>query len=207
MTNKDFFDGKWHVAVPFDNYKKDPEDISMIDMAGLDPNKFKRVKIGHCRMRALMVEVDSEEKYRAIMRPIRAELRKKIRQSRCLVPDGKGGMIRCPEKRDCATCNYQYAGYTYPESLNQYNEDAGFEAAADESLDLARCFDQNSFITELNEFVRTLSDEEQIIARAILTECPDKEVMKELNIEKQSTYSSRKIKVKKKLQKRFADWR
>ena len=44
-------------------------------------------------------------------------------------------------------------------------------------------------------------------SEAILTKRKDREVMAELGIAKQSTYSSRKMKVKKQLQKRFERWR
>lgn len=206
MTNVDFFDGKWHVAIPYEEKKKDDESIGMADMAGLNPNNIKHVRIEHWRMKALMVEVDSEEEYRKVMGPIKAELRKKSRHKRCLIPDGKGASMRCPCNCDCATCEYKHAGYTCPESLDQYDEDAGFEAAADENLDPSRLYEQKSFISELDDYISTLCDEEQLIARAILSKRPDKEVMAKLGIEKQSTYSSRKIKVKKKLQTRFANW-
>lgn len=204
MQNKDFYDGKWHVAIPFDK-KDDPDFESLKNMAGVNMKDVKWVKIEHWKIRALMVEVDSEEQYRKIMNPLKAKLRRTTRHKRCLVPDGKGGMMRCPEGRDCGTCTYKYAGYTRPEQLSQLIEDTGFDAAADENSDPVHLFEQKSFISELTEFVRTLNDEEQIIARAILTERPDKAVMAELGIEKQSTYSSRKIKVKRKLQKHFAD--
>lgn len=157
-------------------------------------------------MKALMVEVESEEQYRKLMNPLKARLRRRTRHKRCLIPEGRGRMRRCPGGRDCGTCTYKYMGHTRPEQLSQLIDDTGFDALADESTDPVHLFEQNSFIDELTEFVHTLNGEEQIIARAILTERPDKAVMAELGIEKQSTYSSRKIKVKKKLQKRFADW-
>lgn len=205
MKNKDFYNGKWHVAIPFDK-KNDPDFESLKNMAGVDMKDVKSVVIEHWHMKALMVEVDTEEQYREIMNPLKAELRKKSRHTRCLIPDGKGGMIRCPKGRDCGTCTYKYAGYRRPEQLSQLVDDTGFDAAADESTDPVHLFEQKSFIRELTAYVRTLDDEEQVLARAILAERPDKEVMAELGIDKQSTYSSRKIKVKKKLQERFSDW-
>ena len=205
MANKDFYDGKWHATIPFED-KANADDVGMIDMVGVNPKDIRQVKINHWRLKALIVEVNTEEEYREIMKPIREELRKKSRHKRCLIPDGKGASMRCPCNRDCATCEYKHAGYTCPESLDQYDEDAGFEAAADENLDPSRLYEQKSFITELDDYISKLCDEEQLIARAILSKRPDKEVMAELGIEKQSTYSSRKIKVKKKLQIRFANW-
>ena len=53
------------------------------------------------------VEV-SEEVYRAYVRPIRAEQRKKRREWKCPVPGKKGNLVRCQE--DCSKCKYALAG-------------------------------------------------------------------------------------------------
>lgn len=80
MANKDFFDGKWHVTIPFEHKAKDDE-VGMIDMAGLDPRDIRMVRIGGRRMRAWVVEVESEELYRAIMQPIWADTHYAARRS------------------------------------------------------------------------------------------------------------------------------
>ena len=53
------------------------------------------------------VEV-TEEVYRAYVRPIRAEQRRKRREWKCRVRGPKGNLIRCPH--DCKTCEYALAG-------------------------------------------------------------------------------------------------
>lgn len=178
MTNKDFFDGKWHATIPFGGKVKDGE-IGMIDMAGLDPKDIKWVKIGNRRIRAWVVEVESEELYRAIMRPINAELRREAREN---------------------------ANHTAPASLNQMLEDIGFDVADENELDPALRFQQKGLLAALSDYITTLGDEERTIVIAILTKRRDREVMAELGIAKQSTYSSRKMKVKKQLQRRMRDW-
>lgn len=179
MANVDFFDGKWHATIPYERKAKDDE-IGMIDMAGLDPRDIKVVRVGHKRMRAWVVEVESEELYREIMRPINAELRREARER---------------------------ARHTEPVSLTQLMEEPNFDIAADDSDDPARRYQQNGFLAELWGYLETLGEEERVITEAILTKRKDREVMAELGIAKQSTYSSRKMKVKKKLQKRFECWR
>ena len=178
MANKDFFDGKWHVTIPFEKKAKD-DDVGMIDLVGLNPGDIKLVKIGHRYMRAWVVEVESEELYRAIMRPINAELRREAREN---------------------------ANHTAPASLNQMLEDIGFDVADENELDPALRFQQKGLLAALSDYIATLGDEERTIVIAILTKRRDREVMAELGIAKQSTYSSRKMKVKKQLQKRFKDW-
>lgn len=173
MANKDFFDGKWHVTIPFEKKAKD-DDVDMIDLVGLNPGDIKLVKIGHRYMKAWVVEVESEEVYRAIMRPINTELRREAREK---------------------------ANHTAPVSLNQMLEDIGFDVADENALDPALRFQQKGLLAALSDYIATLGDEERTIVIAILTKRRDREVMAELGIAKQSTYSSRKMKVKRQLQK------
>lgn len=179
MANIDFFDGKWHATIPYERKAKDDES-GMIDLAGLDPADIKVVRVGHKRMRAWVVEVESEELYRTIMRPINAELRREARER---------------------------ARHTEPGSLTQLMEEQNCEIVTDDTIDPARQYQQKGFLAELWSYLETLSEEERVITEAILTKRRDREVMVELGITKQSTYSSRKMKVKKQLQKRFECWR
>lgn len=64
-------------------------------------NKKRTLKI-----RGQVVEV-SEEVYRAYIRPIRAEQRRKRREWKCRIING-GHYVRCTEK--CETCPYYLAG-------------------------------------------------------------------------------------------------
>ena len=172
-----FFNGKWHVAIPVSPRHRTGE-VGSIDMAGVKPEEIKRVRLGHKYFNAYIVEIENEELYREYMRPIWRELRQEAREKHRMV--------------SALTCDHDFAGYAHPESLDQYQDDAGNEVPADESLEPSRIFEERSFITELWDYVSTLGSEEQILANAILTKRPDKAVMKELGIDKQSTYSSRK---------------
>lgn len=175
MANKDFFDGKWHVTIPYEK-KANDNDVGMIDMAGLNPKDIKWVMIGRRSIRAWVVAVESEEIYRAIMRSIWAEQRRQARHSDTV-------------------------------SLTEMMEEPNFDIAADDTIDPACQYQQRGFLAELWGYLETLGEEERTITEAILTKRKDREVMAELGIDKQSTYSSRKMKVKKQLQKRFERWR
>ena len=175
MANKDFFDSKWHVTIPFEKKAKD-DDVGMIDMAGLDPKDIRWVRIGRKSIKAWVVAVESEEIYRAIMRSIWAEQRRQAR------------------RRDTV-------------SLTEMMEEPNFDIAADDTIDPACQYQQKGFLAELWGYLETLGEDERTITEAILTKRKDREVMAELGIAKQSTYSSRKMKVKKQLQKRFECWR
>lgn len=130
-------------------------------------------------IRAWVVEVESEELYRAIMRPINTELRREARKK---------------------------ANHTAPASLNQMLEDIGFDVADENAIDPALRFQQKGLLAALSDYIATLSDEDRAIVIAILTKRRDREVMAELGITKQSTYSSRKMKVKRQLQKHMKNW-
>ena len=126
-----------------------------------------------------MVEVESEELYRAIMRPINTALRREAREK---------------------------ANHTAPVSLNQMLEDIGFDVADENEIDPALRFQQKGLLAALSDYITTLGNEERTIVIAILTKRRDREVMAELGIAKQSTYSSRKMKVKRQLQKHMRNW-
>lgn len=175
MANKDFFDGQWHVTIPYEKKAKDNE-VGMIDMAGLGPKDIKWVRIGRRSIRAWVVAVESEEIYRAIMRSIWAEQRRQARH------------------RDTV-------------SLTEMMEEPNFDIAADDTIDPACQYQQRGFLAELWGYLETLGEEERTITEAILTKRRDREVMAELGIAKQSTYSSRKMRIKRQLQKRFERWR
>lgn len=61
----------------------------------------------------------------------------------------------------------------------------------------------HEFKRELDAFLETLTEFERKIANAILDEKPDKVAMEELNIEKQSSYSYHKVKMRKTMQDMF----
>ena len=174
MANKDFFDGQWHVTIPFEKKVKDNE-VGMIDMAGLDPKDIKWVRIGRRSIRAWVVAVESEEIYRAVMRSIWTEQRREAR------------------RRDTV-------------SLTEMLEEPNFDISADDTIDPACQYQQKGLLAALSDYIATLSDEDRVIVIAILTKRRDRKVMAELGIAKQSTYSSRKMKVKRQLQKHMRNW-
>ena len=90
-------------------------------------------------------------------------------------------------------------------SLNQLMEEPNFDISGDDFDDPALQYEEKAFRKEMNGFLGTLDDEEQVLADAILSKRRDRQVMDELGVSKQSTYSSRKMKVKKRLQKHFKD--
>ena len=200
-----FYDGKWHVALPITpRYKYD--EVGGIDMAGVDPAATVYIKNGDKLERVLIIEVESEDIYRQYCRLMWRCERREAREKRCLVACKDGRTMRCPFFYDCSECPYGDAGSNRRFSLEQLIPDSSIAPELENDLDPSRIYERSSFVKELAEYISTLDEKDQIIARGILERRRDKDVMKELGIEKQSTYSGWKIRVRHMLQKQFSNW-
>ena len=67
-------------------------------------NKDKRF---YLTIKGQQVEV-SEDVYRAYVRPIRAEQRRKRREWKCQIKGKNGKLVRC--QKDCRECRYAQSG-------------------------------------------------------------------------------------------------
>ena len=73
----------------------------------------------------------SEEVYRAYKQPLWAEHKRKEREKRCIISNGKGSTKRC--MNDCSKCDKQRKGSAL--SLDRFEEEYGFEPS--ENVDIA----------------------------------------------------------------------
>ncbi len=87
-------------------------------------NKDKRF---YLKVQGKEVEV-SEEVYRAYIRPIRAEQRRKRREWKCQVKGKKGNLVRC--KKDCRECQYALSGH------NALGNKLSLDRMKDEGVDI-----------------------------------------------------------------------
>ena len=93
-------------------------------------------------------------------------------------------------------------------SLDQYMEESG--DTIEDCSHLANPedeLDKKEFWETLERFKDSLTQEEKAFAEAIINGTPDKELMKELGISKQSTCNSRKQVVRLKMQVAMADYK
>ena len=118
------------------------------------------------------------------------------------------GSKRC-ESIHCETCPYFLSGRKggAPLSLDTLYEETEYEpeddnqlASPEQKLEKAELW--NIFF----RFMCTLSSEEQILAEGIMNKVPDRKLMEKLGITKQSTLSSWKMSVKKKMQEAMKDF-
>lgn len=118
-----------------------------IDDNRINEKRIVYVKIG-AKKHPCIIELVTEEVYREYMRIEWAELKAEEREGRCLIPDGKGGLIMCPECNKCCGCqkvgvwdfsnnhpmHFDGFGGGIDEEHEDSNEDS-FDVSSDESND------------------------------------------------------------------------
>ena len=115
----------------------------------------------------------SEEVYRAYVRPIRKEQRRKRRTWKCQVKGKNGKLVRCTE--DCSKCEFAMSGHNATGnvlSLDVFIED-GVEIL-DREFDLERMYiekeDGTSCREELHKAILKLTPRQQEIVRLVYFE-------------------------------------
>jgi len=147
MYNKDYFNGKWHFPMEVTEENK--------NMAGMDLYETRIVKLGNRTIRALMVEVESEEQYRKLMRPIWAKMKADERSTRCPKIDDKGHIVRC--MGDCEKCDRSRDGK--PLSTDIAEDEMGIEVKDEASDDIIRDLQAAIFFDELMDKVAAIAPE------------------------------------------------
>lgn len=144
MFNKDYFNGKWHYPMEVTEENK--------NMAGMDLSQIRIVKLGNRTIRALMVELESEEQYRKLMRPIWAAMKAEERSSRCPKMDTKGHIVRC--MGNCEKCDRFRDGT--PLSTDIAEDELGIEIKDEASDDSIRDLQAAIFFDELMDKVAAI---------------------------------------------------
>lgn len=102
----------------------------------------------------------TEEVYRAYKRPAWAEHKRKEREKRCIISDGKGRTKRCTE--DCSKCDKQRIGGSL--SLERFKEE-GFEVT--DPVDIAEFVADKLLLEELYAALKELDSEELLLIEAL----------------------------------------
>lgn len=136
-----------------------------IEDNGFKKSEISYVKIGFKRY-PCRLEWVPEEWYGEYMRMEWAEVKAKEREARCLLPDGKGGFIRCPESNRCYKCE-KMGSFSFdsclPTSTDKLMEDADFDIAdrKDEISEL----EWDTVKEETEEYLKKVSPESAEIFR------------------------------------------
>ena len=176
--------GERMVKVPL---RINPETIEEDGFAG----RVSYVKIGYRKYPCIIGEVP-ESAAKTYMRMEWADVKAEERNTRCLVPDGSGGFIRCPEKNKCISCkkvrDFDFDAM-HPASLEALSEESDFVLEApsgEESNEDAA----NEMMSVLLQRLREINPKYADIFRELLDgEDKPLHIAKKLNLGKSQCYS------------------
>jgi len=100
------------------------------------------------------------ESYRAYKRPAWAERKRKEREKRCVISNGRGGTKRCTD--DCSKCDKQRTGSVL--SLDKFIDD-GYELA--DTADLAELVADKLLLEQLVAALDDLEPDERALINAL----------------------------------------
>ena len=128
------------VTIPL---RVNPETIEENGQVG----QIRYVKIGAKRYPCIMAKVPEEFAHRYLQQEW-AEVKAEERSERCLIEDGRGGYIMCPESNRCSSCQ-KYGHFDFdtfrPASLDAMYAETEYEPVADQ----ADLFDDTTEVMEM----------------------------------------------------------
>jgi DNA-directed RNA polymerase specialized sigma24 family protein len=129
----------------------------------------------------------TEEVYRAYKRPAWAEHKRKEREKRCIISDGKGRTKRCTE--DCSKCGKQRTGSAL--SLERFKEE-GFEIT--DRVDIAELIADKLLLEELYTALKELDPEEHSLIDALFFKNrTERDYAADIGLKRQSVNKRKKI--------------
>lgn len=140
----------------------------------------------------------TEEVYRADKRPVWAERKRREREKRCVVSNGRGRTKRCTA--DCSQCDKQRTGSVL--SLDKFLED-GFEVA--DPVDIAELVADKLLYEELYAALEELDPEDRRIMELFSFDKSEREIAADIG-RCQKTINNKKPKLFAQLRKRLQDF-
>ncbi len=137
----------------------------------------------------------TEEVYRAYKRPVWAEHKRKERNKRCVISDGKGGTKRCTD--DCVNCDKHRTGSVL--SLDKFTED-GFDIA--DPVDLAELVADKLLFEELYAALEELDPDNRRIMELFGIGMSEREIAADIGLS-QKAINKRKSKLFAQLRERL----
>jgi DNA-directed RNA polymerase specialized sigma24 family protein len=141
----------------------------------------------------------TEESYRAYKRPAWAERKRKEREKRCVISNGKGGTKRCTG--DCSKCNKQRTGSVL--SLDSLVEESGFEPA--DTVDIAELVADKLLIEQLYLALDKLNPDNRKIMELFSIGKSEREIAVDIGLS-QKAINKRKTKLFAQLRERLKDF-
>ncbi len=158
------------------NVKTDIE--SGIDYSVPSPDRpfYLDVRCGSGRTRIWV----SKEHYDAYWQDYKNEGKRLDRESRCDVPDGRGGLKKCDLK--CGECPFSNAGQRqgYHVSPEYLQEEYGMEIASDE--DVAASYEKKELVDALHREISLLAEKDQKVLRLFSIGTTTREIAKAVSM-------------------------
>jgi RNA polymerase sigma factor (sigma-70 family) len=140
----------------------------------------------------------TEEVYRAYTQPVWAERKRREREKRCVISNGRGRTKRCTA--DCSQCNQQRTGSAL--SLDKLLED-GYEAA--DTIDLSDLVADRLLLEELYAALEELDPDNRRIMELFSIGKSEREIAADMGLS-QKAISKRKTKLFAQLRERLQDF-
>ena len=173
---------------------------------GIAPNEITYITLNGKRTPVYFVEIEDEQLYKELMRPIWEEEKALQRSRKCAVSNENGKLVRCDG--NCSVCPHIKSGT--PISLDALEETGGSHSTQngvhrqqDSTTYTASVADivENAMMLEaLWEHIRTLSQEDQTIITMFSEGASEREIAKAVGM-KQTTVSYHKRQILKNLKK------
>ncbi len=181
--------------------------------SGISPEELRWIRLEGRLTQVYFVEVKDEEMYHQLMRPIWQTDKELERSRRCMVPNGKGKLIRCTG--NCGSCDR--TPDCYPSSYEEMEEQNGFGAVT--AGGVHRCACENMYTSSpedivsdamllemLWERVSELTEENQAIIKMFSNGASDSEIAAAVGMSK-SGLNYRKNQLLKNLKNILSDFR
>lgn len=142
----------------------------------------------------------TEEVYRAYKQPLWAEHKRKEREKRCVISDGKGGTKRCDG--DCSKCGKQRSGSIL--SLDGLADEGGYELS--DAVDIAEFIADKLLLEELFTALDELDPNNRRIMQLFSIGKSEREIAADIGLS-QKAVNKRKNKLFTQLYERLKDYR
>lgn len=185
-------------------------DKEYAKQVGIDPSEITFIMLEGKRTPVYFVEIEDEQLYRELMRPIWKEEKELQRSKKCAVSNENGKLVRCDG--NCSACPHAKSGT--PISLDAMEETGGFRSTQDGvhrqqdsatyTASAAEIVENAILLEALWEHIRTLSAENQTIITMFSEGATETEIAQAVGM-KQTTVSYRKRQILKNLKKILQD--
>jgi RNA polymerase sigma factor (sigma-70 family) len=141
----------------------------------------------------------TEDVYRADKRPAWAERKRKEREKRCVISNGRGGTKRCTG--DCSKCDKQRTGGVL--SMDSLVKESGFEPA--DTVDIAELVADKLLLEELYAALEELDPDNRRIMELFSIGKSEREIAADIGLS-QKAINKRKTKLFAQLRERLKDF-